>query len=425
MRRIVVIAVSLVAVCAAAAVVLLASHHTTAAAAAAPLNPARGRPAQLADAGLLAAPLDRFGLDLLAREAHDNPGGNVVISPLSIGGVLAMIMNGAQGHTAAEMRRTLGLEGLSLPATDQAWADLIAAAQAGRRPAVQIADSLWLRSGVAFAPDFLAAGRDYFAAATLPLPTDPGRAADAVNGWVDTRTAGLIKQIVQPGDFSDATILTVVNTIYVKAAWATPFDAGQTASRPFTLAGGTVVQVPTMSGPVTAPVAQTSAYDAVALATRGPVTAWVVVPRAGQTPESLVALLAARGLDSLYGAARPASVMIELPRLHTTFSEPDLKTQLQAMGMVSAFSPQTAELQGIVAPGTPGRVYIERVVHKAVLNVAEGGVEAAAATAGIVGLSAAPYAPLTISADHPYLLLLTDKRTAAPLFLALVRDPRA
>ena len=117
--------------------------------------------------------------------------------------------------------------------------------------------------------------------------------------------------------------------------------------------------------------------------------------------------------------------MLELPRLHTTFSEPDLKTQLQAMGMVSAFSPQTAELQGIVAPGTPGRVYIERVVHKAVLNVAEGGVEAAAATAGIVGLSAAPYAPLTISADHPYLLLLTDKRTAAPLFLALVRDPRA
>lgn len=425
MRRIVVIAVSLVAVCAAAAVVLLASHHTTAAAAAAPLNPARGRPAQLADAGLLAAPLDRFGLDLLAREAHDNPGGNVVISPLSIGGVLAMIMNGAQGRTAAEMRRTLGLEGLSLPATDQAWADLIAAAQAGRRPAVQIADSLWLRSGVAFAPDFLAAGRDYFAAATLPLPTDPGKAADAVNGWVDTRTAGLIKQVVQPGDFSDATILTVVNTIHVKAAWATPFDAGQTASRPFTLGGGTVVQVATMSGPVTAPVTQTSAYDAVALATRGPVTAWVVVPRAGQTPESLVALLAARGLDSLYGAARPASIMLELPRLHTTFSEPDLKTQLQAMGMVSAFSPQTAELQGIVAPGTPGRVYIERVVHKAVLNVAEGGVEAAAATAGIVGLSAAPYAPLTISADHPYLLLLTDKRTAAPLFLALVRDPRA
>ena len=235
-----------------------------------------------------------------------------------------------------------------------------------------------------------------------PTPSTPGSA---------TRTAGLIKQIVDPGDFSDATILAVVNTVHVKAAWQAPFDAARTRPAPFTLADGTTVQVPTMSGPVTGPVAQTPAYDAVALATKGPVTAWVVVPRAGQTPESLLALFARRGLDSLYGAARSTPVMLELPRLHTTFSAPDLKPELQAMGMVSAFSPQTAELQGIVAPDTQGRVYIERVVHKAVLNVNENGVEAAAATAGIVGVSAAPFAPLTISADHPFLLLLTDKGT--------------
>jgi serpin B len=421
---IVVIAGALVATCAAVAVVLGATHHA-APAAAAPLDPVRGKPAELADAGRLALPLDGFGLTLLAREASGNASGNVVISPLSIADVLSMILNGAQGRTATEMRHTLGLDGLSLPETDQAWADLIASAQAGPRPAVQIADSVWLRSGVAFAPQFLTTGRDYFAAATLPLPTDATRAAAAVNDWVDGRTSGLIKQIVQPGDFSAATILAVVNTVHVKAAWKVPFEAGETASRPFTLGDGTVARVPTMSGSFTAPVAQTSAYDAVALPTKSPVTAWVVVPHAGQTPEALVSLLATRGLDSLYAAARTASVALELPRLHTTFSEPDLKTELQAMGMVSAFSPQTAELQGIVAPDTPGRVYIERVVHKAVLNVNEGGVEAAAATAGIVGLSAAPYAPLTISADHPFLLLLTDRRTAAPLFMAVIRDPRS
>jgi serpin B len=423
MRRIIIVVISLVAVCVAAAVVVAATHRA-APAAAAPLNPVRGRTTATADARLLAAPLDRFGLALLAREAQSTSG-NVVISPLSISDVLSMIMNGAQGRTATEMRATLGLDDLSLPAADQAWADLIASAQAGRRPAVQIADSLWLRSGVAFAPDFLAAGRDYFAAATLPLPTDSQKAADAVNGWVDERTAGLIKQVVQPSDFSAATILAVVNTVHVKAAWKAPFNAGETASRPFTLADGSVVRVPTMSGPLTGPVTQTTAYDAVAIATKGPVTAWVIVPHAGQTPESLVGLFARRGLDSLYSAARTRSVMLELPRLHTTFSAPDLKSELRAMGMVSAFSPRTAELQGIVAPGTQGRVYIERVVHKAVLDVNEGGVEAAAATAGIVGLSAAPYAPLTVSADHPFLLLLTNQRSAAPLFMAMIRDPRA
>jgi serpin B len=215
-----------------------------------------------------------------------------------------------------------------------------------------------------------------------------------------------------------------VNAVHVKAAWQTPFDPSRTEPAPFTLADGTTVQVPTMSGPLSGPVAQTAAYDAVALATKGPVTAWVVVPRNGQTPDSLLALLAARGLDSLYRAARPEPVMLDLPKLHITFSAPDLKPELEALGMVSAFSPQDAELQGIVAPGTAGRVYIQRVVHKAVLNVNENGVEAAAATAALVGLSAAPYAPLTIRADRPFLMLLTDKSTSAPLFMALIRDPR-
>jgi serpin B len=422
-RRIVVIIVSLVAICAALAVVLVAANHHATSAAAAPVNPLRGDPTAATDARLLAAPLDRFGLALLAREAQTTSG-NVVISPLSIHDVLSMILNGAQGRTAAEMRHTLGLEALSLPATDQAWADLIAAAQAGDHPAVQIADSLWLRDGVAFAPAFLAAGRDYFAASTSPLPTDPTKAADAINGWVDARTAGLIKQIVDPSYFNDATILTVVNTVHVKAAWQTPFDPSRTEPAPFTLADGTTVQVPTMSDEFSGPVAQTPAYDAVALATKGPVTAWVIVPRNGQTPDSLLTLLAARGLDSLYRAARPEPVMLDLPKLHTTFSAPDLKPELEALGMVSAFSPQDAELQGIVAPGTAGRVYIQRVVHKAVLNVNENGVEAAAATAALVGLSAAPYAPLTIRADRPFLMLLTDKSTSAPLFMALIRDPR-
>ena len=423
MRRIVVIVIVLVATCA-AAVAVAALLHSTTGASATPLNPARGDPTATAQAALLAAPLDRFGLSLLADEARDDSG-NVVISPLSIHAVLSLLLNGATGRTAAEMRRALALEGLSLPAANQAWADLIASAQAGDKPAVEIADSLWLRDGVAFNPAFLEAARAFYAAGTQPLPADHTKAATAVNGWVAQRTNGLIKQIVQPDYFTDQTILTVVNTVHVKADWRVPFEAAATRAAPFTLTDGSTVSVPTMNGPVSGPVAQTASYDAVALATKGPVTAWVVVPRAGRTPESLLAQFQRSGLDALYRGARTAQVMLALPRLHTAFSSPDLKPELQALGMVSAFSPSQAELQGIVAPGTQGRVYIQRVVHKAVLDVNETGVEAAAATAAIVGVSAAPYAPITIRADRPFLLLLTDKRTLAPLFMALIRDPRS
>ena len=398
MRRIFIVGGALVVAVALAMTLVVLLHSPRAAA---DLGmPLRGHLAASADARLLAAPLKRFGLELLAREAQATSG-NVVLSPLSIHDVLSMVLNGARGRTLAEMRTTLGLGSLPLAQVDQAWADLIASARAGRRPAITIADSLWLKSGVPFNPAFLAADRDYFAAAPRALPADPAAAAAAINAWTAERTAGLIPQIVEPGYFNAQTILALVNAVHLKTTWAVPFAAAQTRSAPFTLGDGSVVSVPTMSGPLSAPLARTAAYDAVALPTKGPVTVWVIVPQGAQTPEALVSAFEQRGLGGVDAAARRTSLELTLPRFKTSFATPDLKPQLAAMGMPSAFSPTQADLEGIVAPGTPGRVYLKRVVHKAVLDVNENGIEAAAATAGLVGITAVPYAPLTVRADRP------------------------
>lgn len=339
--------------------------------------------------------------------------------------VLSMILTGARGRTAAEMRTALGLGALPLSTVDQAWADLLAGAQAGPRPAVQIADSLWLKDGVPFDPAFLRADRDYFAAAPQALPADPAAAAAAVNAWTEARTAGLIKGIVAPRCFNAQTILALVDAVHLKAAWAVPFDAAETRPAPFRLGDGSVVAVPTMSGRLDAPVARSATYQAVALPTRGPVSVWVIVPRGAQTPETLLTAFEKRGLSRVCGAAQQTALTLALPRFTTSFAAPDLRPQLAAMGMPLVFSPEQAELQGIVAPGTPGRVFIQRVVHKAVLDVSENGIEAAAATAGLVGDTAMPSAPLTIRAARPFLLVVSLKGSEAPLFMALIRDPRS
>ena len=388
------------------------------------VSPLHGPLTGAAEANALATPLDRFGLELLAREARSNTG-NVILSPLSVHDVLSMILNGARGRTAAQMRSTLGLGSLPLSGVNQAWADLIASAQAGGTPAVQIANSLWLKDGVPFSPTFLATNRDYFAAAPQTLPGDPAAAADAVNGWVKQRTAGLIERIVEPSSFNDQTILALVNTVHLKTTWEVPFDAAQTTPAPFRLGDGSTIRVPTMSAPLGALVARQAGYDAVALPTEGPVTVWVIVPKGAQTPETLVATFAQRGLSRVYGAAKQTALMLKLPRFKTSFSAPDLRPDLAAMGMPLAFSPDKAELQGIVAPGTPGRVSIQRVVHKAVLEINESGIEAAAATAGIVGVTSVPLAPVTIRADRPFLMIVSLKGSEAPLFMALIRDPRS
>jgi serpin B len=387
-------------------------------------QPLRGRAdPRSAAAGALARPLDRFGLALLRRQAVTSPTGNVVISPVSLHAVLSMLLNGATGRTAQEMRQVLGLGALPAAHVDQGWADLIRLAQSGKDHEVAIADSLWLRDGFPFRPAFLAANRDYFAAEMHGLPPEPAQAADAINAWVEQHTAGRIKDIVSADAFDAQTILALFNTVYLKVKWG-HFDSANTRPEPFTLADGRRVDVPMMHAPeLTAPVARTAAYDAVALKTNGPVTAWVIVPKGAETAESLLKGLDARRLEALYAQAHTNGLSLALPRLKSEYTVENLKEDLAAMGMPRAFSPDQAEFPG-VADVAPQRIFIQKVMQKTFVDLNEQGVEAAAGSGAIVGVTSVLADPIVIRADHPFLLVLTENATRAPLFMALIRDPR-
>jgi serpin B len=372
------------------------------------------------DARALTDPLGSFGLTLLAQQAKLAPG-NVVVSPASLHAVLSMLLNGARGQTADEMRAALGLTGQTQASVNQGWADLITASQAGKTPEVSIADSLWLRDGVSFDQSFLNLNRDYFAAEMAKLAADPAQAAADINAWVKKNTSGKITDIVSPQDFSDTTLLALINTIHLKVRW-THFQKADTGPQPFTLTDGSKVDVQIMQAhDLQTRAAATHDYNLVALTTSGPVTVWVIVPNGSQTPETVIAGLQKTGLQTALKAAemRPADVF--LPRLSIKYTAQDLKGGLEAAGMKRVFDPNSAQLDG-VANVHP--LYVRSVIQKATLDMNEQGVEAAAASGLIVGTTAMPVDTFTLRADRPYLVVLTEKSTEAPLFMAVVRDPR-
>lgn len=421
MRRVIVVLV-LVAVAAAGAVAAYLLTRSDQAAASPP-RPARGSadPGSAA-ARALARPLNTFGLELLRRQAAASPDGNVVVSPVSLHAVLAMALNGAEGATAREMRDALALGDLDLAAMDQGWADLIWLAQAGEKPEIRIADSLWLREGVPFRPAFLHANRDYFDAETRELPSDSGEAAAAINDWVEQHTAGRIRHIVQPGMFNERTILALFNTVHLKVKWE-HFDEGDTTTDTFTLADGETRGVEMMNArELEAPVLLTDRFDGVALSTDGPVTVWVVVPADGVAAEDLLDEMDARQLGALGRDARVATGSLALPRFTTEYEAQDLKETLTAMGMARAFAPDAAEFSGI-ADVAPDRIFISEVVQKTFVEFNEAGVEAAAASGAIMEASGMPLQDFDIRADRPFLFVLTEKATGAPLFMGLIRDP--
>jgi serpin B len=420
MRRVVLIVTVVVVLAAAAAVAVTLVVGRPAPASAQPLKGSADP--HSASARALATPLDTFGLALLKQEAAASPSGNVVVSPVSLHAVLSMVLNGAAGRTAEQMRRVLGLTAMTPKEANQGWADLIWLAQSGKKHEVSIADSLWLRDGVPFRPTFLDTNRDYYAAATNALPTDPTQAADQINAWVEQHTAGKIKELVTAQMFDSQTILALINTVHLKVQWRY-FDKAETRPEPFTLASGAQVDVPMMQAHVTAPVYQGKRYDAVALKTDGPVTAWVIVPKGSETADALAASLDARQLEAMYAGAPTTEAGLALPRFTTTYSADHLKDDLSVMGMPRAFSPDQAEFPGIADVGL-NTIYIQRAVQKTFIDLNEQGVEAAAGSGLIMGLTSAPANPLTIRADRPFLLVLTESATKAPLFMGLVRDPR-
>ena len=70
-----------------------------------------------------------------------------------------------------------------------------------------------------------------------------------------------------------------------------------------------------------------------------------------------------------------------------------------------------------------GGLYIEKVLHKAFIDVNEEGSEAAAATTVHVLETAMPEPNPVFNADHPFVFLIRHKETNTIMFMGEIQNP--
>jgi serpin B len=96
--------------------------------------------------------------------------------------------------------------------------------------------------------------------------------------------------------------------------------------------------------------------------------------------------------------------------------------------MKLAFDPDRADFSDLTGrPLSEGRLAINQIAHRAMIDVTEERTEAAAVTAvGIATAAAAGPAPEPeiFRVDHPFLFYVTDRATGAVLFSGCTNDPR-
>jgi serpin B len=359
-------------------------------------------------AGLIAA-TDTFGLDLLAAPAlADRP--NLVVSPMSVSVALQMVGTGAAGETAEQINKVLHLpEGVRprSPAVDQT--DL------------KVSNTAWTQRGLKIKPGYSDALRTQFSTAMneADFIADPTGARGRINQTVADQTAGRITDLFPATSITQDTRLVVTNALYLKAAWAREFPRNKTKDATFTRPDGSVVTVPMMhNDPFKEPKAKLGyaegpGYQVVTLPYRGGKLAFTVIVPA------TVDALRDKGIASLLSEVHPADVQLAMPRF-TARSAMDLSEVLAEAGMPAAFMPG-ADFSGITDDAD---LRIASVQHKTFVQVDEEGTEAAAAT-GIDVQAVSAQQTYTVTVDRPFLFVITDTATGAPLFLGKITDPTA
>jgi len=365
-----------------------------------------------------------FALQLYGKLRSNE--GNLALSPYSISSALAMTSAGARGETARQMEQTLHFDQIK---TDlhPLFGRLDSALKAVQGTnELSIANSLWPQEKYPFREEFLSLLKNHYGATITPLNYE-GQAELArvtINKWVDDKTQHKITEIIGPDVLNDLTRLVLVNAIYFKGTWATPFPESATRLDKFYAKPDKTVTVPFMHKRDRFSYGENDQLQLIALPYAGrKLEMLILLPRSRDGIGQLENSLTAANLSAWIWDMRNQQVNVTLPKFKIS-SGFMLAQPLAALGMEDAFDENKADFSGM--DGNSHWLYIGAVLHKAFVDVNEKGTEAAAATAVVMVGSSAKLpleTPREFRADHPFLFLIRDSATGSILFLGRVAQP--
>lgn len=362
-----------------------------------------------------------FGFNLYKNLARENE--NIMISPVSVSLAMAMVYNGANGATREDMARALNVQGLELDRLNKNnLALLYYLTSADPELTLNIANSIWMLEDFKFSEAFVATVKNDYQAEAKKLDFADPKSADVINKWVDDKTRGTIDQIVTP-PIDSQTIMFLINAVYFKGSWTSPFETELTSEQAFNLVDGQTVTVPTMYQSGSFDYLKSSGFQALRLP-YGEDEQMAMVLFLPDQNTSLSEFQNQLNQDNwsnwqAHFEAKAGTLM--LPKFTMEY-EKSLNQVLAELGMGIAFEPGKADFSGLAAAAADD-IYISNVKHKTFIEVDETGTEAAAVTSVEVGTTSMPAYDFELNFDRPFFYAIEDSETGAIVFMGAVLDP--
>lgn len=333
---------------------------------------------------------------------------NLLISPYSVYSLAALLLEGADGKSRAELEAALN-------ETDCAAAlsELRACLRDGGEAEFHDANALIARADrECFVLDSY---RSRIAEGYEAEVFSAGDVVRAVNDWTREKTLGMIPRLLDNGPAPD---LCLLNAIAFVGKWSRayqPDDVNEDGV--FTDVEGQQRSVPMLHSTERAWL-HGAGLIGFAKPYRGEKYDFVaVLPEDEAAPLSSV-FPSLTVWKELYQTAENVKTEVIQPEFSFDFAL-EMNAVFQALGIRSVFSPAEADLSRMTpVPGS----YVERILHKTHIENDRVGTKAAAVTAAMVRLGCIPHFEETrfVTLDRPFAFAIFHRETAIPLFVGVV-----
>ena len=356
---------------------------------------------------------------------------NIFYSPYGINAALSILANGASGDTQQEILNVLAADNVTtLNAAHKNFSAIVSKTYGGEN--IFMESNLLLIdkkiSGRGLNPDFQRLVTDIYKSEvrTVDFAGNLAGEKEKISRFVNDKTNGFIsnyKSIATADTLTD-----LLNVVYFKGKWKSPFDADDTHKHDFKNRDGSINKVDMMNKAFRRLITyhENEIFKGIELPYKRGAAMYLILPVDdnalnvaalwnAQSPAARADFLAALKNSSAFDG----EVVVRLPKFELDI-ENNLVASLKALGMTKSFT-NAAEFFNIVND-TP--LKIDNAQHRAKVKVDELGTEAAAITEISMRLTAAPpqFQPPKVYflAERPFLFMIRDVEADVTLFAGVV-----
>lgn len=346
---------------------------------------------------------NQFSAKIFSTKVKDIPKFNFVVSAFSSLSPLAQLALGSEGESHYELLETIGFPDDN--SVISSFQTLNKNLQSVSKVNIKAAHKLYISTYIKLDQSFNALTTSAFKAEVETVDfQDRVKTAEEINMWIRKQTHGRITQLISSHELSADTRAMMVDTIYFKARWKTPFDKKQTELQDFYLDNFNMTKLNVMSVRGYYKYGDNKQLNAklLEMAYEGEEATFLIfLPNDKDGLQNLISKL--REPSAFTTAVSEMSlhnVDVRLPKFKVE-SETDLREILLQLNVSGIFNPSKAKLYHISKSAPP--LYVSTALQKTFINIDENGTEAVAASKfGITFLNSA-IRPLTkFYVDHPF-----------------------